>query len=390
MEEFRVITKRLQSSGNDIAGMSADIRSMGASIRSIRSNLRSKIVREEEIGRRLKEIADTVDQIDGRLSQYGNKAVAISSLYDQAERRITGSAQETVSKAAAAGGAVIAGAASGSGGAGQGAMGGQGTADEDGDNKVSWISGSVKKDGQILGVDSSGKLEGDIFGASYEKKFTNGLKWEEKDDGHGNKVKTLTDVSLIEGSIAGEAHVASGSASGNIGLLSGEAKASVGKVAAEGSVAVALIKDGKLTPQIDAKAEVSAVGAEGEANVSFGTENTDVHGKAEGKVLVAEASAEAGIGMITYESKDGETKTGYGVKGEVGAEAYVAEGKVSGGFSILGIKIDAGVGGKLGGAGASAGGHVTTGSVGGSVSLGFLAGIELDLNIDWSGFKWGW
>lgn len=404
MEEFKVTVKRLQNSGNEIAGMAADIRNMESAVRTVRTNLRSKIVREEEIGRRLKDITDAMEQIDSRLTQYGNKAVTIGDLYSQTEQRIVGASVETVSKTAEAGAGIIGGVIAGGGaggamtdgggtGGGGGASGGRGPVEaEDGesDNEIAWIKGKKEKDGKIFGVDSHGEITGELGGASYEKKLETGLQWKEEIDENGNKKMVLSDVALLTAGIAGEAHLAKGSASGNIGLANGEINGTVGKVSAEGSVTAALVKDGKLAPQLDAKAEVSAVGAEGDAKVSVGTENNNVHAKAEGKAGVAEASAEVGIGNITYEKENGETQTGYGVKGEVGAEAYVAEGKVSGGINIFGIQIDAGIGGKIGGAGASAGGYATTGGVGGSVSLGFLAGVELDLNIDWSGFKWGW
>lgn len=404
MEEFKVTVKRLQNCGNDITNMSTDMRNMASAVRTVRSSLRSKIVREEEIGRRLKDITDAMEQIDSRLTQYGNKAVTIGDLYSQAEQRIVGASAETVSKAAEAGAAVIGGVIAGGGaggamtdgggaGGGGGGTGGRGpekTDDGDPDKEIAWIKGGKEKDGKIFGVDSHGEIKGELVGASYDTKLESGLQWEEEIDENGNKKMMLSDATLLTAGIVGEAHFAKGSASGNIGLARGEVNGTVGKLSAEGSVTAALIKDGKLAPQLDVKAEASAVAAEGDVKVEIGSENNNIHAKAEGKAGVATASAEAGIGKITYETKTGETQTGYGVKGEVGAEAYLAEGKVSGGINIFGIQIDAGVGGKLGGAGASAGGYATTGGVGGSVSLGFLAGVELDLNIDWSGFKWGW
>ena len=87
---------------------------------------------------------------------------------------------------------------------------------------------------------------------------------------------------------------------------------------------------------------------------------------------------------------DGTVTTAYGVQGEAGAEAYVAEGEVSGGLDIMGVKVDVGLKGKLGGAGAKAGGHISTGGVTANASLGFLAGVGLDVSIDWTNFKWKW
>lgn len=79
-----------------------------------------------------------------------------------------------------------------------------------------------------------------------------------------------------------------------------------------------------------------------------------------------------------------------GVKGKVGAEAYVVQGKVSGGITIFGVKIDVGIGGKAGGAGISAEGRFTNGSAKGKIGAGLGVGGELEIGIDWSNFSFKW
>ena len=76
-----------------------------------------------------------------------------------------------------------------------------------------------------------------------------------------------------------------------------------------------------------------------------------------------------------------------GAKCKVGAEAYLAQGKVSGGFTIFGINIDAGVTGKAGGAGVNAEGKVTTGGVSGKIGAGLGLGAGVEISIDWSNFS---
>lgn len=66
---------------------------------------------------------------------------------------------------------------------------------------------------------------------------------------------------------------------------------------------------------------------------------------------------------------------------------YFSQGKVSGGFTIFGIKIDAGVTGKAGGAGVSAEGKVTTGGVSGKIGAGLGLGAGVEISIDWSNFS---
>ena len=170
------------------------------------------------------------------------------------------------------------------------------------------------------------------------------------------------------------------------GLNSSSGEIKVENAAVSGEGKAQLFKDGKLSPEISAKVsgEVSAV--KGKIETKTGTDDYNVHGKAEGELLGAKAEAKGGVGKITYKDKEGNTKTGYGVEGSVGAEAYVAQGKISGGFTIAGIKIGVSVSGKAGGAGISAGGRATTGGVSGEIGAGLGLGAGLKLDVDWTDF----
>lgn len=139
-------------------------------------------------------------------------------------------------------------------------------------------------------------------------------------------------------------------------------------------------------PSVYAKAEAKANAAEGSLEGQFGTDEYNTHVKAEGSVLGAEAEAKFEAGKIVDE--DGNERVG--VAASVGAETYVAEGSVSGGFSIFGIKIDATIEGKLGGAGAKGGAEVTNSSAEGEIGFGFGLGAGFKIKVDWSGFKWPW
>lgn len=188
----------------------------------------------------------------------------------------------------------------------------------------------------------------------------------------------------IKGSASGSLFTGSMKAQNGLSSASGEIK--VGNAAVSGEGKAQLFKDGKLSPEISAKVsgEVSAV--KGKIETKTGTDDYNVHGKAEGELLGAKAEAKAGVGKITYKDKEGNTKTGYGVEGSVGAEAYVAQGKVSGGFTIAGIKIGVSVSGKAGGAGVSAGGRVTTGGISGEIGAGLGLGAGIKLDVDWTDF----
>lgn len=248
-------------------------------------------------------------------------------------------------------------------------------------NSNAWKSAAATTTGSVLGFKTRDETSGELFGYSTKTEYKTGAKYK---DGK------IDSVSLIEGSQSGEFHVAQGKAKSSWGWLSNEQEINVGQVAAKGSVGVTLVKNGKFSPQASINGELSGDVLKGKHKSSFGTDNTNVNASAEGSVLSGSIKGNAGIGKVTYKNKDGELKQAYGVAGEVKAEGYLAQGRVKGGFTILGVKISGGISGKAGGAGVSAGGHVGTGGIGGSVGLGLGLGLGLDLDIDWSGFKFGW
>lgn len=262
--------------------------------------------------------------------------------------------------------------------AGEGGYGGEfRDGDEEDRNKLfedSVYSAGVASTGSIAGMDVSGKAEVDALGASVTAEKS--AEWDitEKNAKIGTSIKA-------------EVYGVKGEAEGNIGYLNGKVSGTVGKVGATGEVGISLYEDGKLSPAITAELKVEAKAAEGEAEAKIGSEEHNVHVNAKGSFLGAEAGLEVGAGKITYTDDDGKQISAIGVKAEAGAEAYVAEGTVSGGFTLFGIEVDVGVTGKAGGAGAKAGGRVTTGGASGEVGLGLGLGVGVKIDIDWSNFK---
>lgn len=275
----------------------------------------------------------------------------------------------------------------GTGNIANGIQSGQISADDkkESDKSAAFIQGGISGTGEILGIGSSGELNGELIGGSYDTKTGIGIKYKKDKDGN-----LVLDSIGIEGKISAEGHVAKGEAKGNIGLLGGSASVILGQMQGEGAIGANLYKDGKLAPQVYAKAGAEVTAVQGKAEASLGSDNNNAHVKAKGKAGIAGAKAEASAGKITYKDESGKTRSTYGVKGEAGAEAYAVEGEVSGGITILGVDIDVSARGKAGGAGAKAGGHVSSGGIGGSLDVGVLAGFGLTINIDWSDFKFGW
>lgn len=375
MAEFEVNTGKIRGTACEIRCMAASIENLSNQVRQIARNLQLGEFWDARIKGQLHRMADSIDEQARHTARCGTALADISTKYQSSEQAIAdGKKKEFLLYFDDYLGRLY---------RQYPRMKKEGA--EQKETSVSWLSGKYAGSGKVLGADSQGEVSGELFGASHTTKWSTGAKWKEK-----NGKMALDSLALLTAKIAGEAHVAKGSAKGNIGYLFGKAEGTVGKFAAEGSVSASLIKDGKFSPQISAKGELSAVGVEGSAEGGFGTENNNVHVDANGKVGVAKVSGEVAAGTVYVKNADGTESKRYGVKGEVGAEAYVAEGKISGGITILGVKIDAGIGGKFGGAGAKAGGSVTNGGVSGSASLGFGAGLEVDFSVDWSGFKWKW
>ncbi len=256
--------------------------------------------------------------------------------------------------------------------------------------KASVVQGAIQG-GMVVpilsnGVTAEGSLSGNLLGGSYGT--TGGIEYKTKVDETTGE-KSFDSLGINYG-IKGEVHAAAGNAEGRFGFVSGSADATVGKVSAMGAIGATLFEKGKLSPQISASANVKATAVEGNASVSAGTDNNNVHAKAAGDLLSAKAEIKGGAGVITYEDDEGNSKAGIGVQAEAGAEAYMATGKLQGGIKIFNIDIDVGVTGHVGGASAKAGGRITTGGVGASIDLGLLLGLGLDISIDWSDFKFSW
>lgn len=228
--------------------------------------------------------------------------------------------------------------------------------------------------GKVLGFNASGKLAGEALSGSISTK--SGAKWDITKGEVGAEAEMEAKGSLLHGS-----------ASGKIGIVSGEVEAGIGNAAVSGKVGATLYKDGKIAPSIGAKAEAKATAVEGSVGAQVGTDDFNGHAKASGAVGVAKAEAGVQAGVVEYKDEvTGEKKTAFGASAKVGAEAYAAEGKVSGGFTLFGVKIDASLKGKAGGAGVSAGGSVTTGGVSGEIGAGLGLGAGISINIDWSNF----
>ncbi len=241
------------------------------------------------------------------------------------------------------------------------------------DGKSSWSFGGGKTEyqGTVLGEDVGYEASYNVGHVTTEGKL--GFEYDPEDGDYKFGASGKAGFSVVDGSV-----------SGNIGDLSGTLEGKVGNIEAEGAIGATLI--GGFAPGLYAEVKGKANVLEGSASIQKGTDQFNGHVKAEGSLLGAEAEATAQIGAI--EGEDGSVQ--FGAKVKAGAEAYLAEGEISGGFTLFGIKVDLGLEGKAGGAGAKAGVEISTGCLEGEIGAGLGIGAGLKLKIDFTGFKFPW
>ena len=198
----------------------------------------------------------------------------------------------------------------------------------------------------------------------------------------------VSEVNLFDASVQGKGSVASGHVEGSYGVASANAEGNLGAVEGKAGAKIKVFEKGKFAPQASVEAKASIDAVKGSLGATIGSKTNNVHVKANGVVGHAEAKAKAGIGKITYEDEDGQTKTGYGAYAEAGAEAYLAKGTLSGGLTVCGVKVDASVDFKAGGGGAKGSAEVQTGGLKAGLGIGAILGLGVNISIDWSGFKW--
>lgn len=367
MSEFTIKPKNTDSVMNDENDISRDLGGYESEIRSIGSSLGFKIAAEYNLRRRINSAADRVNEhqrVTYRLYSALRDAV---NVYERAENAIIGESNPSMGKLEN----TVGNPGSGAGG---GSMGGRADGD-DNDDGFDWSfrNGNVSKHTEIGGVDVGYDVEGNLLHVTAEGKVTS--EWDIEKGEVSAKVGGKVGFSAADGEI-----------SGNIGYLQGNAKGSLLNAEAEGALGLSLFSGGVFAPALYAEASAKANVASGKASAQFGSDENNVHAKAKGALLGAEAKAKAQVGTIVDE--DGNVK--YGAAAEVGAEAYLAQGSIGGGFNLFGIEVDVTVEGKAGGAGVKAGAELTTGAAEGEIGLGFGLGVGLKVEIDWTGFKWPW
>jgi hypothetical protein len=242
---------------------------------------------------------------------------------------------------------------------------------EDGKVEDSLISNTIKFGGSIFGINA-------------------GIESTDKFLGYVAKMGAESNFNIMEGDAAAvakaslEGYLYQGEVKGNIGLLSNKYTETVGSGKVEGELSASLMKDNEFQPGINAKLSGELKGITASDEIQFGTDEYNAHSSIEGTLGDVKGEAGIGIGDLGLD-KDGDQL--YGAQAKAGWEASLLKGEVKSGYTVCGIKIDAGIEGKLISAGAEAGASITNKSA--NVNIGASAGLgaEVKINVDWSEFK---
>lgn len=256
--------------------------------------------------------------------------------------------------------------------------------------KAVWNDVKNNGDGYILGENEKDLVKGTFYGLPYGITATGGLGYHygKHDWKSGIKYKNgKLEFAGIEGTAEGGFSLLRGKVKGSLGNADVELEGKVGNVSGKGGVGATLFKDGKLNPQLYAELKGKANVLEGSAKFHQGSDALGRETELKGEVLTAEGTLEGGIGRITITDENGNESTQWGAKGIVGGEAYVAKGSIDQSVTIFGIKVNASVGGGVGGVGGKAGGYVTAGGATGTFGLGLGVGADVTVGVDWSGFS---
>lgn len=352
MSKFSICVANAQKQADTCSELGKEIRKIADTVETVGASLAFNDASRALIQMQIKKFADEIKQ-DGISTENMGKALKeAATLYLTTERKLVGLPS---------------------------ASGGKEGEKGSGKNKgvLDWLSKSHKKTGALKGVPIGkyGKFELGAYSGEYNQGAKLSIKGGDKLNAYWNaEAKGEFDCAKLSGKYEN-------------GLYKAEGNVKCGEAVASGEVRASLFKDGEFVPQLALGGKLKGSALSGQVEDRFGNDQYNVHRKASGDLLTGELKAEASAGKLVEKDENGHTKISYGAKAEAGGEAYLAKGEVSAGFNFMGIKTDIKVGGGAGGAGLKAGGKVTTGGASGKLGAGFLVGADVDVDVDWSGFK---
>ncbi len=227
-------------------------------------------------------------------------------------------------------------------------------------------SGGMSQVGEVLGMATTLGAKGTLFGAkaSLGPYGKSGLK--DDDEGKGQKSATVG----VEGGL--EASVANGEVSYDVGLWNTVLKGTFLGCSATGTLGASLFSNGTYSPSAEAKLEGEASALTGEVATTLGTKDFALNSKAKGDLASASGKVGAQVGAN-------------GVEVSLGSEAYVAQGELSTGVTLFGVKVSLAKEFKAVGKGAAAEAGISSTGVEGYLGAGLGLGAGVRVKVDWSG-----
>ena len=243
----------------------------------------------------------------------------------------------------------------------------------DGDLTRSVLSGETTWSNIIGGVHTAATVSGSLL----NRELSFGVNAEfDQDKNEG-----------ISAEIEAKGTLAEGKVNANYGYRYRNLSGAIGTASVKGEATAVISQEGKFDPQLGVSLSAAVVGAQGEAEAGFGTEDNNVHVKASGELGIAEAEAGFQLGRV----ENAETgKMESGARVSVSAKATGAKGTVSGGITICGVDIDISVSGEAGSVGVEGGISVTESGFKADAGLAALVGVDGSISVDWSDAKWPW
>ncbi|BCN29973.1 hypothetical protein [Anaeromicropila herbilytica] len=342
-------------------------------IASVKGNLRFKILAAEQIGNQLEQLKSNVERHSvgmSSLSQVLNESI---EKYNATENDIINHTRgENISSNESSDGKSINGRSSKSSSASKAdSRGFFQKLFQDGKVDESLFNQSMAASGTLFGIDTG--FERNQKGLGFTVKTGLESEWNLK---KGDMQSSAN--------FKAETYMYNEEDKAHFGIASSKFTESVGVSGVKADLVVGLMKDGKIDPSLNAKATAQAKVASASEEVQIGTDEYNAHASVEG--TLGDAKAEAGIGVGDLGVDENGNKE-YGVQAKVGAEASLLKGEAKTGFTVCGVKVDAGIEGKLVSVGASADVSVTDEDASVKVGASLFAGGDIKVKVDWSKFK---
>ena len=238
------------------------------------------------------------------------------------------------------------------------------------------ITGSLLSGHKNYTMNDGSTTEADGSILKYYGEFENNLIPKEYDGNLKSEIKAKYGVTVAEGTVKCQD-----------GYYSQSLNAKLLDINSEANMGIKIMQDGKLNPAFTIGVSTGVTALSIEHEQSYGGDNYNMYGKMGGKIADGKLGFDAGFGQVKVKDSEGNEKYEKGVGANVEAKFVAASGTVSGGFTIMGIKIGADITGEAGAIGVDGGFTATKSGVKANIGAAAVFGFDAGISIDWSGFE---